>query len=127
MSIFGSLFQSKSDKNSVDHWNALQSLEQWETLIDRSFQHPVVIFKHSTRCVISRMALRDFESTGLTSGTNESFYLLDLISFRSVSDAISKHTSVVHQSPQVIVLKNGKAEYNASHSSISYDTVVDYL
>lgn len=127
MSVFRSFFSSKSDKTSVGRWNALESLGQWETIIERSFQNPVVVFKHSTRCFISRTALRDFESSGMNAGNPQTFYKLDLLSFREVSNAIASHTSVEHQSPQVIVLKDGKAVYSASHASISFDTVVTYL
>lgn len=127
MSIFGSFFSSNSDKNSVNNWNLLESIDQWKTLIEQSFKHPVVVFKHSTRCIISRMALRDFESKGLDAGTPQTFFLLDLLEHRSVSDAIASDTLVHHQSPQVIVMKAGKAVYNSSHDSISYDSILSYL
>jgi bacillithiol system protein YtxJ len=111
MSIFDSLFSSKSDKSSFENWNALESLVHWSQLVEQSFQNTVVVFKHSTRCFISRSALNNFQSSWLTAGTPQTFYLLDLLLYRSVSDAIAKDTLVHHQSPQIIVLKDGKASF----------------
>jgi bacillithiol system protein YtxJ len=127
MSIFDSLFSSKSDKSSFENWNALESLDHWSQLVEQSFQNTVVVFKHSTRCFISRSALNNFQSSWLTAGTPQTFYLLDLLSYRSVSDAIAKDTLVHHQSPQIIVLKDGKAVYTASHDAISFDSVLEFL
>ena len=127
MSILGSLFSYKSDKNSTENWNTLESLDHWNQLLDQSFQNAVVVFKHSTRCFISRSVLNNFEATGMNAGTPQTFYLLDLLSYRSVSDAITEHTLVEHQSPQIIVLKDGKTVFTASNDAISFDSVLEFL
>jgi bacillithiol system protein YtxJ len=50
---------------------------------------------------------------------NAEVYLLDLIAYRSVSNLIADKLSVVHQSPQALLLKDGKCIYNASHADIN--------
>ena len=86
-------------------------------MIQESFEHPVLVFKHSTRCSISRMALRQFETDWNLDGKITP-YFLDLLEYRPISNAIAERLGVVHQSPQVIVIKEGLAVYDASHEAI---------
>lgn len=87
-------------------------------MLQDSHEHPVVVFKHSTRCSISRMALRQFESDWNLDGKITP-YFLDLLEYRPISNAITERLGVVHQSPQVIVIKDGQAVYDASHEGIA--------
>ena len=127
MSLFGSIFSAKSDNTSVFPWNELSSEGQWKIMVEKSYEKPRVVFKHSTRCHISRTVLREFENTGEYAQSLDSFYLLDLLSYRSVSDTISNQTNVLHQSPQVIVLYQGVAIYDASHGAVSFNEVMHVL
>jgi hypothetical protein len=95
----------------------MENLGQIEEIITLSEQMPVIIFKHSTRCSISRMALKNFESE-YDLGEKVTTYFLDLISFREVSNAIAIRFNVVHQSPQMLLIVGGKSVYDVSHSSI---------
>jgi len=95
----------------------MEHLGQIEEIIALSEQMPVVIFKHSTRCSISRMALKNFENE-YDLGENVAAYFLDLISFREVSNEIASRFNVVHQSPQLLLIVGGKSVYDVSHSSI---------
>ena len=119
MSIFNSIFgEPKSNSNSSNiNWTPMKHLGQIEEIIELSEQMPVIIFKHSTRCSISRMALKNFENE-YDLGENISAYFLDLISFREVSNEIASRFSVVHQSPQLLLIAGGKSVYDVSHSSI---------
>ncbi|MES2590145.1 MAG: bacillithiol system redox-active protein YtxJ [Bacteroidota bacterium] len=101
-------------------WIALNSLEQLEEVINS--ESKIVLFKHSTRCSISSFALRNFERE-FDSNSDISCYLVDLISFREVSNAISEKTKVMHQSPQVVFLDNKKVVYSASHEQISAEKI----
>lgn len=78
----------------------------------------VLILKHSTRCSISSMALDRLERTWKLSEKEVPTYFLDLLSYRNVSLAIEQHYGVPHESPQVLIIKNGKCIYVASHSDI---------
>lgn len=103
-------------------WGALSKSNELEALDQKSREHPVLIFKHSTRCSISTMALSRFERSYQQESGFEP-YFLDLIANREVSNAVADHYKVTHQSPQVILVKDGKAIYDASHNAISFDEV----
>ena len=118
MSLFGSLFGGNTAEPSSNiNWIALTDLKDLESMIQESFEHPVLVFKHSTRCSISRMALRQFETDWNLDGKITP-YFLDLLEYRPISNAIAERLGVVHQSPQVIVIKEGQAVYDASHEAI---------
>ena len=76
------------------------------------------IFKHSTRCNISSMALHRMENTNFFELKNVPFYYLDLIQHRSVSNYVSQKLNVEHQSPQLLLIKNGKCIAVESHNGI---------
>lgn len=119
MSLFNTIFgKSDESQNSKVDWIALNDLSQIDAIIKSSKEIPVVIFKHSTRCSISRMALREFENE-FTLHDKVTPYFLDLIANREVSNGIAQRFNVVHQSPQILLIKDGVSVYNASHEGIS--------
>ncbi|HBR54035.1 MAG TPA: bacillithiol system redox-active protein YtxJ [Flavobacteriaceae bacterium] len=99
-------------------WHVLSEMQQLDEIAEISKTTPVAIFKHSTRCGISRMVLRNFESGYNLSDDQIKLYFLDLLSHRDISDEVGYRFQVIHQSPQLIVVKNGVAVANASHHSI---------
>ncbi|NBW27622.1 MAG: bacillithiol system redox-active protein YtxJ [Flavobacteriaceae bacterium] len=119
MSIFNSIFGEPKPNSSSSNikWTPMEHLGQIDEIIALSEQIPVIIFKHSTRCSISRMALKNFENE-YDLGENVAAYFLDLISFREVSNEIATRFNVVHQSPQLLLIVGGKSVYDVSHSSI---------
>lgn len=120
MSFFKNIFNSSDDANANENkinWNELTDLAQLDEIIAVSNEKPVAIFKHSTRCSVSRMALKQFENE-FNSSDKITPYFLDLIAHRDISNEIATRFGVYHQSPQLILIKNGKAIYNVSHSDI---------
>ncbi|QIH37380.1 bacillithiol system redox-active protein YtxJ [Flavobacterium sp. Sr18] len=120
MSFFKNMFNSSDDKNVNENkisWNELTDLGQLNEIIALSNEKPVAIFKHSTRCSVSRMALKQFENE-FNSSDKVTPYFLDLIAHRDISNEIAHRFGVTHQSPQLILIKEGKAIYNVSHSDI---------
>ena len=120
MGIFKNIFGSSENENQVELnqiWINLEDLGQLNEIIIASEEKPVVIFKHSTRCSVSRMALKQFENEFNLQGKMDAYYL-DLIENRAISNEIASKFEVVHQSPQLLVIKNGKCIYNISHSDI---------
>ena len=109
-------------------WKALKNPNEFLALIERSKSDKVAfgLFKHSTRCGISRMALKQFESAW-DSNQDLDLYYLDLLNYREISNLVEKVTGVTHQSPQFIVIVNGEVKYHASHSSIDVDDAVSSL
>ncbi|UFH35111.1 bacillithiol system redox-active protein YtxJ [Flavobacterium acetivorans] len=120
MSFFTNIFngsENQNDSNTKINWINLTDLGQLNEIISLSHEKPVAIFKHSTRCSVSRMALRQFEKE-FDLSDKVTAYFLDLIAYRDVSDEIAIRFGVQHQSPQLVLIKEGKAVYNASHSDI---------
>lgn len=130
MSMFNKLFGDSTSKDTPSSnivWNDLTQLKQLEDIVKESAEAPVLIFKHSTRCSISRMALKSFEREYAIEEGKAKPYFLDLLEHRDVSNEIASRFDVQHQSPQLILIKNGKAVYNSSHSDIDAATVKDKL
>ncbi len=109
------------------YWKTLSTEAELQDLIKRSHEVPVVIFKHSTRCSISTMAKSRFERGWDIEAAHAEPYYLDLLSFRNVSDKIAEELGVIHQSPQVILLKNGVAIYDTSHNDINVEDIKTHL
>jgi bacillithiol system protein YtxJ len=126
MSLFGSLFNSSDSKVTSSgnvQWNDLTEIKQLDEIAESSVETPVIIFKHSTRCSISRMALKQFEREYNIEEGKAKPYFLDLLEHRDISNEIASRFTVQHQSPQLILIKNGKAVYNASHQDIDAGVV----
>lgn len=109
-------------------WNKLNDLQQLGQLLKVSYDKTILIFKHSTRCSISRAALDRLERNWKEGDLdNVDPYFLDLISYRDVSNAIEQSLSVEHESPQLILVSNGKAIYHRSHFAIDYQDLRQHL
>lgn len=119
MSIFSNLFGSSDNEelNSKVNWIPLQHLGQLDELAAFSENKPAVIFKHSTRCSVSRMALKQFENEFDLKEEVDAYYL-DLLEHRDISNEIASRFGVYHQSPQLLLIKEGKSVYDVSHSDI---------
>ncbi len=102
-------------------WKILNNAGQLDEIVKASFERPQVIFKHSTRCSISSVAKNRLEKSGTPE--NMDFYYLDLINYREISNAVADTFKVYHESPQVLVIKDGECVYDESHMSISMDEI----
>lgn len=100
-------------------WKNLEQVEKLDQLTTDSNHKPVVLFKHSTRCGISQHAMHRLESEWDLDENEVDFYYLDLLRYRDISNEIAAKYKVVHQSPQIIVLKNERVIFHSSHHAIS--------
>lgn len=110
-------------------WLSLTTEKQLEEIDKLSYTSEIkgiLLFKHSTRCSISSMALSRLERS-LKVSDSLPIYLLDLINYRSVSLHIAERYGIVHQSPQILVIKNGKCIYDASHSGINGHEILNVI
>jgi bacillithiol system protein YtxJ len=105
------------------NWIDLNNEVQLETLKESSNLKPQLIFKHSTRCAVSSMAKSRLERTVQPDGID--FYYLDLIQHRALSQKISEAFQVYHESPQVLLIKNGECVYDESHSGIQMNEIIE--
>ena len=103
------------------NWKPLEDVGTVAQLQESSQERPVVIFKHSTRCSISSMALSRLERAWNDQEVADAdAYFLDLIRYRDVSQKIAELFGVAHQSPQLLLIHQEKCVYNTSHMGISY-------
>jgi bacillithiol system protein YtxJ len=106
------------------NWIVLNRPEQLEALRAESKNQPVIIFKHSTRCSISQAALGRLERNWKDDDmVTVKPYFLDLLSFRDISNKIADLFHIEHQSPQVIILKDGEVVFHKSHFEIDFSTI----
>lgn len=117
MSLINSLFNKKTEEFSR-YWIPLVSINQLDLILKNSEQKTQIIFKHSVRCYISKSVLKGFEIELIDFFTLIDFYFLDLIKYRELSNSVSSTFNVVHQSPQVLIIRSSKAVASFSHSDI---------
>jgi bacillithiol system protein YtxJ len=107
------------------NWTSLDSATQLDAIKQ---QHGYsLIFKHSTRCSISMMAKRRFEMDWDKLPTDMPLYFLDLIKYREISNLVAQDFQVYHESPQMLVIKDGECILDQSHGAISVDEALSVI
>lgn len=110
------------------NWNTLAQESQIDGIVAESQEQPVLIFKHSTTCSISAMALSRMERKWDDGQVGDlKPYYLDLLANRGISSAIASRFGVNHQSPQILLISKGESIYDASHYEIGFADVVEQL
>ncbi len=131
MGLFKNMFGGSSPKESKEKknlpWIALNSLDQLSEIAERSKSKTQLIFKHSTTCGVSRMVINMFTENYDFSEEDFDLYYLDLHAHREVSNETGYKFQVLHQSPQLLVIKKGVAEAHASHGAISEVDLNTYI
>ena len=108
-------------------WIEMNSETVLEDAVKGSFKNKgVAIFKHSTRCSISRVAQSRLSSKW-DFKDDLPIYHLDLIRYRSLSNLIADKFNVQHESPQLLLIKDGKCIYHASHLAISVKEIHQHI
>lgn len=105
------------------NWIPLTSEEQLSEILAKSASIPQVIFKHSRTCSVSSMVLSRLERSDIPETID--FYFLDLLRYRNISNKIASDFHVHHESPQVLLIKNGECIYDESHMGINIDDLTD--
>lgn len=109
------------------NWLKLDSVGQFRHLLISSDHQKFAVFKHSTRCGISRLSKDRIERSWSVLPPDFKIYFLDLLTYRPVSDAVAQILDVEHQSPQILLVENGKCIYHSSHSDISIPEMASLL
>ncbi|SNZ00693.1 bacillithiol system redox-active protein YtxJ [Flagellimonas pacifica] len=129
MGIFDNLFGKKEQTQREEKqipWIPLVDMAQLDEVAEKSKTRTQLIFKHSTTCGISRMVLNMFtESYNLNE--EKDIYFLDLHAHRDVSNAVASKFQVMHQSPQLLIVKNGEVSFHTSHGAISDINLQEYV
>ncbi len=108
-------------------WHVLGKLDQLDEIVEQSKTQPVAIFKHSTRCGISRGVLKLLEKNYNLTDDQLKLYYLDLLQNKDISNEIAARFKVNHESPQMIVIKNGVVVHHDSHSAIDASHLVKFV
>ena len=110
------------------NWKKLDNISQLEEIDNESASKPILIFKHSTRCPVSFAALDRVEGDSMKlDGLSFEPYFLDLIAYRSISNEIAEKYGIMHQSPQILIIKNGKVVYHNSHMGVNINNIKSSL
>ncbi len=107
------------------NWIELTSEAQLSEI--QNNKEPSIIFKHSTRCPVSRIVKNNFILESVLLPDNVKTYHLDLIKFREVSNLIAQKWAVRHESPQALLIQDNKCEYDASHNEIHVADIVTHI
>lgn len=107
------------------NWIHLTEIATIDQIIKDSFEKPQVIFKHSTRCSISSMALNRLEREAAPA--NAHFYYLDLLKYRNISNELADKFNVYHESPQILIIRNGECVYDESHQGINMSEIEEQV
>lgn len=122
------MFWKKSNDNTAAmHWYPLENKSQIDALIAESEAHDVLIYKHSTRCGISSMALNRLERGWTDDLSRIKTYFLDLLAHRDISNEVAHVFEVPHESPQMLLIRNGEVIYHDSHMNISANSIQEQL
>ena len=129
MGLFNSIFSNSNNQSLQEaiNWINLTNLDEITDIKTLSISESIFIFKHSTRCGISRMVKKQFEKLLLPNKNNIKVYYLDLLKYRNVSDAVSEVFQVRHQYPQLLIIRNEVAVKHASHYDITTISINKYL
>lgn len=120
MGLLNKLFSSAEPKEEkVLPWIPLNDIQQLQHIAEKSKTKTQVVFKHSTRCGISRMVMNQFVDSYEFTENDLDLYYLDLLSYRDVSNEVGYTFQVRHESPQLLVIKNGNVVAHASHGAIN--------
>ncbi|WP_127844755.1 bacillithiol system redox-active protein YtxJ [Psychroflexus aestuariivivens] len=133
MSFFQNIFNRKTSNNEQNTdkdafvWRTLETVGQIDSVKKLSQEKVVVIFKHSTTCGISNMVWHQFQTEIDFDNSKIEMLYLDLLSNRDVSNEVSRVFQVLHQSPQILVIKNGEVLHHASHAAIRISDIRSFI
>lgn len=133
MGFFDQLFNTKTtqsediSKANKFTWRTVEDLSQLDAVVKLSEEKLVVIFKHSVTCGISNMVWHQFQNEIDFNNDHIEMLYLDLLAHRDVSNEVTKRFQVLHQSPQILVIKNAEVLHHASHSAIRLSNIKKYL
>lgn len=99
--------------------NEMKALEDWRDVWNRSMNGPILIYKHSTSCLISARALKQLKTFQRVEAGKIDCYMVNVIENRGISNEIAKYTNVPHKSPQILLIDKQQMVWNSSHWKIT--------
>lgn len=126
MSLFkkiGDIFNSESESKADFGWASMHVEDELSDMLKASNTKPQVIYKHSNRCATSFFALKNIQRLSEEERRKADFYMVDVIGQRALSSQISEMLGVRHESPQLIILKDGEVCWHGSHHNVGAEAI----
>lgn len=127
MGLFDTVKDAFSGSTTDDMWNTIMDPSQLDDILEESESRPQLIYKHSHRCSVCFVARGNLENASEDILKHANMHFLNVVRNRDSSDRIASVLDVRHESPQVLLIKNGEAIWHASHGSIGSDRIMDVL
>jgi len=105
------------------NWTAINSKDVLDAAIEKSFSHPILIYKHSIRCSLSSIVKSRMERGWGQEPLNIDCYFLDLINFRDLSNQVAERFGVAHESPQILIIADGTCVDHMSHLAVTHQNI----
>lgn len=122
MGVFGG--GSESDRSQ---WGEISTSSELKDIDKASYEKIQFIYKHSSRCATSYFALRNLQDLSEEVRKVADLYMVDVIGQRSLSNEISSHYDVRHESPQVLLIREGQVRWNGSHGEVRSDVIKEVI
>ncbi|SES05199.1 bacillithiol system protein YtxJ [Gracilibacillus ureilyticus] len=103
----------------MENINELTTVEDWQTVWKHSMDSPILVYKHSTSCMISARAFKQVKAFQQSETKKIDCYLVKVIESRNVSNEIAKDTHITHKSPQIFLIDKQQIVWNTSHWKIT--------
>ncbi len=122
-----SLFTKKEDTPAFNWNNIIDQAELNDIISSSAFSRtPILFFKHSSRCGISRMVLSRFERQNTELSKDISCYLINVLDQRDLSNFLTAQYNIIHESPQLLLISGESCLANASHNQILNLTLSEF-
>ena len=106
---------------------SLNSVEYWQELNKKSHEQPQIIFKHSSACPISLTAFESLKEAEEAGATPQDIHMLVVQVSPELSAQIEEESGIKHESPQLLILKDGNVAFHANHYEITGDVLTEQL
>lgn len=122
------LFKSKrTDTMERSTWNTISDPSETQTLVEKSKNRPQLIYKHSNQCSVSFIAKEGLDSSTEELNQIADLYIIDVIRQRNISNAIATLLKIRHESPQALLLTDGKVVWKGSHWDVNAEEILKKL
>jgi bacillithiol system protein YtxJ len=127
MSLFNYSQNQTSDFEQSEIWSPISGIDNIDAILQASSEKPQLIYKHSHRCSVCILAKEELEGIADQVLDSSDLYMINVIHQRDLSNAIASTFDVRHESPQVIIIKDGEVAWKGSHWAIKGTDILDEL
>ncbi len=128
MGVFSTMKKAfTNDKIKHENWNVLTEEEELQGVMEASHNRLQLVYKHSFTCGICHMTLENIEDSFDELEEQADMHFVDVKNARPVSNLLADKLDVRHESPQVIIIREGKAVWDESHHAIKGEEILKQL